>query len=83
MALLYLMFSTGRESVHREGLFGSVFFETTQVRPGVTGATMGVANPTGLIVIFLMYVAFLTLTQVTYRGLKTYRARLIKERSNS
>jgi hypothetical protein len=43
---------------------------------------MGVANPTGLIIIFLFLVVVLTFAQIAYRQLKQYRARLIKERSN-
>jgi len=79
--LLYLMFWIGEESVRREGLFGSLFFETKEVREGVTGILMGVANPTGLIICFLVSVLFLTLTQFAYRGLKQYRAQLIMERA--
>ena len=81
--LLYLMFSTGEETVHREGLFGSLFFETQQVRPGVTGATMGVADPTALVIIFVLFTVILLLAQIAYRELKQYRAHLIEERVNS
>lgn len=83
MAILYLMFSTGDEPARREGLFGSVFFETKEVREGVTGASMGVDNPTGLLIVFVLYFALLTLTQFTYRGLKSYREQLIRERSST
>ncbi|SDQ72446.1 hypothetical protein [Quadrisphaera sp. DSM 44207] len=81
LTLLVLMFSTGEESVRREGLFGSVFFETTEVREGVTGASMGVDNLTGLVVVFVVLFLFLVLTQVAYRGLKVHRARLIEEQA--
>lgn len=81
--LLYLMFSTGEETVRREGLFGSLFFETKEVGDGVTGATMGVANPTALIVIFVLFAVILGFAQTTFRGLKQYRAELIEERANS
>lgn len=82
-ALLYLMFSTGDEVGRKEALFGSFFFETKEVREGVTGVSMGVGEPVGLIVIFLVFFGFLTLVQFVYRGLKNYRAELIKERSHS
>jgi hypothetical protein len=81
--LLYLMFSTGAETVHKEGLFGSLFFETTPLPDGGTGVNMGVAHPAGLIIVFLLFAAFLVLVQFCYRLLKNYRAQLIKERSHS
>ena len=76
------MFSTGEESVRREGLFGSLYFETKQVRQGVTGASMGVANPTGLIIMFMIFCLFLALTQITFGGLKKRRAHLMEERAS-
>lgn len=84
MTLLYLMFSTGEdEIVRREGLFGSLFFETEEVREGTIGATMGVDNPAALIVIFVLFLLFLTVTQFVYQGLKSYREQLLEERVNS
>lgn len=81
--LLYLMFSTGEETVRRGGLFGSLSFETKEVRDGVTGATMGVANPTALIVIFVLFAVVLGFAQIAFRGLKQYRAELVEERASS
>jgi hypothetical protein len=82
--LLYLMFSThGNQPVYREALFGSFFFKTQEMSSGATGVTMGVANPTALIIIFLVFIVFLTTTQITYRGLKQRRDQLIKERSST
>ncbi len=80
MTLLYLMFSTGKESIRREGLFGSLFFETEEIPGGATGASMGLANPTALIVIFGLLCFVLMAAQVAYRELKLYRNRLIDER---
>jgi hypothetical protein len=80
--LLYLMFTTGKESVHREGLFGSLFFETREAPGGVTQASMGVANPTALVIVFLLFFVVLALTQVSYRELKQYRGQLIEEKSD-
>lgn len=77
--LLYLMFSTGEQVARREGLFGSLFFETREVRPGVTGATMGVDNPTGLAVVFALLCLVLLFYQVIFRALKQYRAHLIRQ----
>lgn len=80
--LLFLMFSTGKEAVHKEGLLGSVFFETKVQPDGATGIVMGVANPAGLIIIFLFFAVVLAFAQIIYRQLKQHRAQLIKERSN-
>ena len=75
------MFSTDEDNVRKEGLFGSVFFETREVREGVIGSSMGVDNPLGLVVIFLVLFGLVTLTQIAFHGLKAYRAELIRERS--
>ena len=82
-ALLFLMFSTDEDNVRKEGLFGSVFFETREVREGVIGSSMGIDNPVGLIVIFLVLFGLVTLTQIAFHSLKAYRAQLIRERSHS
>lgn len=80
--LLYLMFSTdGDGTVHREALFGSLFFESREKAGGATGVSMGVENPTALIVLFLVLVVVLTMVQFTYRGLKQRREHLIREMS--
>jgi len=81
--LLSLMLSTGEESVRRLGLFGSVFFETKEVRPGVTGAEMGLANPVPLVFVFLGFAVLMVLVQLAFAALKQYRAELIAERSHS
>ena len=80
--LLYLMFSMGDETGRKEGLFGSLFFEAAEVREGVTGATMGVDNPTGIFVVFVFFFLFLTSTQLAYLGLKSRRDQLLKERAH-
>jgi hypothetical protein len=80
--LLYLMFSQGDDLGRREGLFGSAYFEVSEVREGVTGASMGVENPVGPGVMFVFYLLFLTAAQVVYVQLKNRRAHLLKERSN-
>ncbi|WP_162180999.1 hypothetical protein [Terrabacter tumescens] len=77
------MLSTGEESVRRLGLFGSVFFETKEVRPGVTGAEMGLANPVPLVFVFLGFAVLMVLVQLAFAALKQYRAELIAERSHS
>lgn len=82
-ALLYLMFSTAEDNVRKEGLFGSVFFETREVREGVIGSSMGVDNPLGLVVIFLVLFGLVSMAQLAYHALKAYRADLIRERSHS
>lgn len=84
VTLLYLMFSTdGDEPVHREALFGSLFFETRETSEGGLGVTMGVANPAALIAMFIVFAAVLTMTQFTYQGLKLRRDQLIRQRSGA
>ncbi|QXJ22890.1 hypothetical protein AGRA3207_003966 [Actinomadura graeca] len=83
-ALLYLMFSTdGDKPIYRETLFGSLFFKAKPTGNGATGVTMGVANPTALIVIFVVATAVLTMTHITYRGLKHRREQLIKQQTGA
>lgn len=78
VTLLILMFSTdGDEPVRKEAFFGSLFFETKQKAGGATGVTMGVGNPTALLVLFLVLTVVLTLTQVIYRGLRQRREELL------
>lgn len=76
------MFSTGEEPARHEGLFGSLFFEMREARPGVTGVSMGVDNPTGLVVLFLLLIVVLLFVQLLYAALKQYRAQLIEERAH-
>ncbi|MGW3955944.1 hypothetical protein ACWEKM_34675 [Streptomyces sp. NPDC004752] len=84
VTLLLLMFSTdGDQIVHKEALFGSLFFETQEKSGGATGITMGVANPTALIILFFVLTVVLTMIQFTYRGLKQRREQLIKEMSGN
>ncbi|MDV3221352.1 hypothetical protein [Intrasporangium sp.] len=77
------MFSTDEDNIRKEGLFGSVFFETREVREGVIGSSMGVDNPVALLVIFAVLFLLVTVAQVAFHGLKQYRAELIRERSHS
>jgi hypothetical protein len=83
MGLLYLMFSTGRESVRKEGLFGSLFFEAREAPGGATDVSMGLANPTGLVVIFGLLCVVLAVTQVVYQELSLHRKKLISERADA
>ncbi|MEU6970006.1 hypothetical protein AB0A71_20155 [Kitasatospora aureofaciens] len=86
MTLLFLMLSTdGDKAVERRALFGSVFFKVadTGAGDGTLGVTMGVANPTALIILFVLHVGFLAVARAMYRGLRQRREQLIKERSNA
>lgn len=75
------MFSAGEEdNVRKEGLFGSLFFEAHELANGATGVTMGVANPTGLVVTFVFCAVFLSMCQLGFHALKRYRTRLLQER---
>jgi hypothetical protein len=80
--LLYLMFSMdGDGPVHREALFGSLFFSMQETGEGTTGVTMGVANPVPLIIVFVVLAVVLTMAQTIYRGLKQRREQLIEKKS--
>ncbi|MEN3583881.1 hypothetical protein AAH978_06975 [Streptomyces sp. ZYX-F-203] len=80
LALLVLMFSTGTdEIVRREAFFGSLFFETQDKSDGAIGVTMGVADPMPLFFLFVFLTALLTMVQITYRGLRQRRERLLEE----
>jgi len=81
-SLLFLMFGAGDEAGRREGLFGTVFFETKEVRPGVTGAEMGIDSPIGLVVLFLVLFGLVMVGQLCFAALTSYRAELIRERSH-
>jgi hypothetical protein len=84
VTLLALMFSTDTdEIVHREAFFGSLFFETQDKPGGAIGITMGVANPTALIILFAVLTVILTMVQITYRGLKQRRDQLLKEMADN
>ncbi len=75
--LLYLMFSTGDEVVHRTGLFGAVFFQTDRISEGGLGVTMGVANTTTLVLVTLVLTLLLAWVQVVYVALRRYRKALL------
>lgn len=78
------MFSTDSDkAVHRETLFGSMFFETQEIGGGALGVEAGVANPTALIVIFVVLAIVLASTQFIYRGLKQRREYLLQEAATS
>lgn len=75
--LLYLMFSTGDEVVHKTGLFGALFFQTARISDGGLGITMGVEHVTTLVVLALVLALVLAWVQVVYAALKGYRGRLL------
>ncbi|MGW1072469.1 hypothetical protein [Streptomyces sp. NPDC002537] len=78
VVLLTLMFSTGTdEVVERKAFFGSLIFETVKKDDGALGITTGVENPVPIVVLFLLLTVFLTMIQVSYRGLKQRREQLL------
>ncbi len=79
------MFSTDgdRAGVYRETLFGAVSFRTTGKANGATDVTMGVENPTALILLFVLYAVVLLFAHLIYRGLKQRRDELIKGMSGN
>lgn len=82
--LIYLMFSTGEgEFGRKEGLFGSVFFDAEDKGEGITGATMGIADPTALVIIFTLILVVLAFFQIALYRLKSYRAQIIAERAKT
>jgi len=81
-ALLFLMFTTGEAPGRREGLFGAVFFESKEVRPGVIGAEMGVASAVALIGVFVVMLFLVVMGRLAFVWLRAYRAELLKEQAN-
>lgn len=75
------MFSVGEELGRREGLFGVLYFEATEVAGGGVDATMGVANNVGILIVLGVLIAFVALVQLVFLRLKRYREHLIEERS--
>lgn len=78
--LLWLMFAVGDANIRKDAMFGTFFFEATESPSGAVLVDMGVANPTGLVVIFVVYALLLAVIQLIYRRLKVYRAALIEQR---
>jgi len=77
VTLLSLMFSTGDELVRKVGLFGSLFFETTEAPGGATGVSMGVANLGPLVGVFAAYLAVLVLARLGWRQWRSRRRHLL------
>lgn len=74
VTLLSLMFSTGDEVVHKVGLFGSLFFQTTALAGGATGVSMGVEQPGVLAGVFAAYLAILVLIGLLRRQWRSRRS---------
>lgn len=69
--ILFLMFSTEEgEFGRKEGLFGSVFFESEDRGGGVVGATMGLGNPLPLAIVFAMAFLLMCVFQVALNRLR-------------
>ena len=79
VTLLSLMFSTGEEYVHKVGLFGSLFFETTAAPDGATGVSMGVADPVVLVGVFAAYLVVLVLARLLFRQWRGRRQQLVAQ----
>lgn len=77
VTLLSLMFSTGEELVHKVGLFGSLFFETTAAPGGATGVSMGVADLTPLVGVFVGYLLVLLVVQLVHRQWRGRRRQVV------
>lgn len=82
VALLGLMFSTDPDEPVREtALFGSLFFEVTEVSGDTTKANLGVDSVVPLVVLFLVIGLILTMFQLVYRVLKARRAFLLAQQN--
>lgn len=77
-ALLFLMFTTPDAPDYKEGLFGAVFFKSTELPDGGVGVSMGVAEPWVLVAIFAVITVLLLLVQVIFLRLRRYRQGLIE-----
>lgn len=77
------MFSTGEAPARTVGFFGSLYVAASEGSSGATDVSMGVANPTALVVIFTLFSVGLLLTQVLYEALKQYRVDLIAARAGA
>lgn len=77
VTLLSLMFSTGEELVHKVGLFGSLFFETTAGAGGATGVSMGVEDLGPLVAVFGCYLAVLVVAQLAHRQWRSRHRHLV------
>jgi hypothetical protein len=78
VAILYLMFTTPDDNIRKEGLFGSVFFQTrTPVPDGATHLSVGINNPVPLIIIWVVVFGFLLLVARMYNQLKQHRENLL------
>ncbi|WP_328405418.1 hypothetical protein [Nocardia sp. NBC_00403] len=82
--LLCLMFSTGEgEYGRKEALFGSLFFESRDKGGNITGATLGIANPTGLFIVFALVFVVLIASRLALHRLRNYRSALSAERNSN
>lgn len=77
------MFGTDEAPARAVGLFDSLYVETTRAGSGAVDVSMGVANPTALLVIFALCLTALALTQVIYQALTQYRLDLIEARAST
>jgi hypothetical protein len=82
-ALLCLMFTTDETPGRALGLFGSLYLTSTASGTGAVDVSMGVADPTALVVLFALAFTVLTLAQVIHEVLKQYRLDLIAARAGT
>ncbi|WP_418275260.1 hypothetical protein ACNHYB_10345 [Isoptericola jiangsuensis] len=75
-----LMFSGDNSGdVDRTGLFGSLRFQATEQASGAVDLSLGVANPTALVVIFVALCAVILLFQLILPVLMKRRQELLEE----
>jgi hypothetical protein len=77
------MYTTDETPARVVGLFGSLYVATTESSLGAVDVSMGVADPTALLVIFGLSVTVIALAQIIHEGLKQYRIDLIAARAGA
>lgn len=83
VALLSLMFSTDEATARAFGLFGSLYLTSTTSSTGPVDVSMGVADPTALLVIFGLSFTVIAFAQLIYAFLTQYRTDLIAARAGA
>jgi hypothetical protein len=72
-SILYLMFSTDERLANKKGLFGAVFFKSTENPSGSLQVGVGVENLATLGLVWLVVTAFITMCVFMIVQLKAYK----------
>jgi hypothetical protein len=77
---VYLILTTKEDAVRREGLFGGVYFQSSQNPSGSLTVTLGVGNWWGLGIVFCGFLVLSAVFFVMYRRITEYKKGLQTER---